>query len=66
MRKNKKKRYNNNSKCKNLSTANLYDLPKATRTWLFNQILMLETNNGASVVSLVTSPSKLPAIAPQG
>jgi hypothetical protein len=66
MCKNKKKRYNNNAKRKNLGTVNFNDLPNSTRFWLCDQILMLEANNGSSVVLLVTSPSMSSATASQG
>jgi hypothetical protein len=66
MRTNKKKRYNNNTKCKNLNTVNFNDLPKETRTRLHDQILLSEAIDGTSVVLLVINPSMPSATAPWG
>ncbi len=58
MRKTKRKRYNHNIRCKNLSTVNISDRPETTKQRMHDQILMLEANDGTSVVPLVATLSR--------
>ena len=57
MRKNKKKRYNNNLKRKNLNTVNLSDFSEEQRARLSSQWRTYEATGETSVVSSVTGPS---------
>ena len=57
MRKNKKKRYNNNLKRKNLNTVNLSDFSEDQRARLSSQWRTYEATGETSIVSSVTGPS---------
>ena len=57
MRKNKKKRYNNNLKRKNLNTVNLSDFSEDQRARLSAQWHAYEATGETNVVSSVTGPS---------
>jgi hypothetical protein len=59
MRKNKKKRYIHNIKCKNIGTVNYADLPEATRQRMREQILLGDVSDGTSMMSSVTNTSTL-------
>jgi hypothetical protein len=66
MRKNKKKRYSNNQKRKNLETVNLIDFSESTRACLQGQFHQYEAGGKTTVVFSVTGPSTSSVTTPWG
>jgi hypothetical protein len=66
MCKNKKKRYNNNQKRKNLNTVNLSDFSESTRARLQGQFHQYEASGKTTVVSSVTGPNASSVMTPRG